>query len=154
MNVPKITFKANAQKLQEGLLVKAGSRGFSIMLDEPAEFGGSDKGISPGEMLLASCGSCLCMVMTAFARKNRIAIEDLRIDVEGDMDLLGYLNGGPDPRPGFQAIRCIVHLKTPASPEKVRKFIEFAEKRCPVADTVVNGTKVIASLTSEYNPGS
>ena len=152
--MPKMTFKATAQKLPEGLLVQAGSRGFSIMLDEPAELGGSDKGMSPGEMLLASCGSCMCMVMTAFARQNGIAIQDLHIDVEGDMDLLGYLNGGPDPRSGFQEIRCSVYLKTPATPEKVKKFLKFVEMRCPVADTIVNGTKVVPSLNPDSYPAS
>jgi len=135
-----MTFKASAKKLKQGFLVKGGSRGFSMTMDEPKELGGADQGISPGEMLLTACGSCMCMVMTAFARQHGISIQDLSIDVEGDMDLLGYLNG--DPRPGFQEIRYRVNLETPAAPEKVSRFLQFVKTRCPVADTIVNGTPV------------
>ncbi len=138
-----MTFKASAKKLEKGFLVEGGSRGFSITMDEPIELGGSDQGMSPGEMLLTSCGSCMCMVMTAFARQHGISIQSLSIDVEGDMDLLGYLNG--DPRPGFQEIRYRVNLQTPSDPDKVDKFLEFVKTRCPVADTIVNGTPMTAA---------
>ena len=138
-----MTYKAHAKKLKEGFLVEGGSRGFSITLDEPKSLGGSDQGISPGEMLLTSCGSCMCMVMTAFARQHGILIQDLSIDVEGDMDLLGYLNGNP--RPGFQEIRYRVNLQTPSKQKKIDKFLQFVKKRCPVADTIVNGTPVTAA---------
>jgi len=138
-----ITFRASAKKLSKGFLVEGGSRGFSILMDELKELGGSDQGISPGEMLLTSCGSCMCMVMTAFARQHGISIQDLSIDVEGDMDLLGYLNG--DPRPGFQQIRYRVNLQTPSDSGKVKKFLEFVKIRCPIADTIVNGTPVTAA---------
>ena len=31
------------------------------------------------------------------------------------------------------------------NPEKVKKFLEFVKKRCPVADTIVNWTSVTAA---------
>jgi len=137
------TFSATVRKKLAGFQAEARSRGFTIDLDEPREFGGQDSGISPGELLLAGLGGCMSMVLTAFARQHRIVIRDLWIEVDGDMDLLGYLNGTGDPRSGFQQIRYRVHVDTPASPEAFKKFHDAVKHRCPVGDTLANGTAVV-----------
>ena len=137
------TFSAVARKQKDGFLVKAQSRSFTIHLDEPREFGGQDRGISPGELLLTALGGCMCMVLTALSRQHRIVIRDLWIEVEGDMDLLGYLNGTGKPRSGFQKIGYCIHVDTPASPESFRQFHDAVKHRCPVGDTLLNGTPVV-----------
>lgn len=137
------TFKASVQKKKIGFQVEAESRGFTIDMDEPREFGGHDTGISPGELLLTGLGGCMTMTLTAFARQHRIAIRDMRIEVEGDMDMLGYLNGTGDPRSGFQQIRYRVHINTPASPEAFKEFHDAVKHRCPMSDTLINGTEVV-----------
>lgn len=137
------TFSAVVRKKPRAFQAEAQSRGFTIPLDEPPQFGGQDTGISPGELLLAGLGGCMSMVLTAFARQHRIVIRDLWIEVEGDMDLLGYLNGTGDPRSGFQQIRYRLHVDTPASPEAFRQFHDAVKHRCPVGDTLLNGTPVV-----------
>ncbi|MEB4781503.1 hypothetical protein P5G60_07075 [Paenibacillus jamilae] len=61
------TFKASAKKLPEGLQVEtnSNSRGFKILIDEPEDMGGTDKGINPVETLLCALGACQSIVASA-----------------------------------------------------------------------------------------
>lgn len=52
------TFKAVSKKLPEGLAVESEVRGFKMVLDEPKEMGGTNKGMNPVEALLCALGSC------------------------------------------------------------------------------------------------
>lgn len=65
------TFKAVSRKLPEGLAVESEVRGFKIILDEPKELGGTNKGMNPVEALLCALGSCQTIVAAAFAQAKR-----------------------------------------------------------------------------------
>ncbi len=139
------TFKAVSYKGSGGLEVINESRGFKITMDEPAELGGSNKGVNPVEGLLVSLGSCLAIVGMAFAKANDIDLQDIRVETEGDLDTDGFLHGKEGVRPGFQAVRFTIHVKSSSSEEKLRAFQKFMESRCPVSDTLGKGTQVIAN---------
>jgi uncharacterized OsmC-like protein len=63
--------------------------------------------------------------------------------LEGDLDPAGFLKGAEGVRPGFQEIRFVTHFKTSDDAEKVAAFQEFIQSRCPVGDTIFNGTKIV-----------
>lgn len=139
-----VTFKATSRKLAEGLAVENTVRGFKVLMDEPEELGGTNTGMNPVEALLIALGSCQCIVAAAFARAKRIEFDELWLDIEGDLDPDGFLKGTPGVRTGFEDIRFTLHIKTDASEEKVNEFAEFIAARCPVEDTLLNGTNVRA----------
>ena len=134
--MPKTTFKATAH-LQQGVQVKAKSRNFEIIIDEPKELGGTDTGMNPVELTLAALGACQAIVARVYARKFKIEFDDLWIDVEGDLDTDGFLNKS-DVRRGYSDIRYNIHIVTDAPREKVEEFVAFIEKTCPVGDTIAN----------------
>ena len=63
---------------------------FKLILDEPESLGGNDKGMNPVECLLVALGACKCIVAKAFAQKNRINLQDIRIELEGILDPDGF----------------------------------------------------------------
>lgn len=134
--MPKTTFQATAH-LQQGVQVKAKSRNFEIIIDEPKELGGTDTGMNPVELTLAALGACQAIVARVYARKFKIEFDDLWIDVEGDLDTDGFLNKS-DVRRGYSDIRFNIHIVTDAPREKVEEFVAFIEKTCPVGDTIAN----------------
>ena len=140
-----VTFKAVSRKLPTGLAVENESRGFKLIMDEPAELGGTDLGMNPVEALLTALGSCLVIVVSAFAPAHGIKVEDLVVETEGDLDTDGFLKGKEGVRPGYQNVRFTIRFKSDASEEKLREFKKFVESRCPVSDTLMNGTTVIAN---------
>ena|SRR5690625_1568529 len=135
------TFKATAD-LQSGMVVQARSRQFEITIDEPQELGGTDTGMNPVELVLCALGACQAIVARVYAPQFEINLEAFRMELEGDIDIDGFLNKA-DVRCGFKEVRYNIHIETDASPEKVDKFIDFIQTKCPVGDTIGAGSKLV-----------
>ena len=136
--------KASARKLPDGMQVDLNSRGFKILLDEPEELGGTNKGMNPVEAVLGALAACQTIVAFAFAEAQGIDLQDFRVDIEGDLDTDGFL-GLSDVRPGCSEIRFDMHIKSSNTEEEVAKFVDFIEKTCPVGDMLENGVKLVRS---------
>jgi len=139
------TFKAVSKKGDGGLSVVNETRGFKIIMDEPESLGGTNTGMNPVEGLLVSLGSCLAIVGMAFAKSHGIDLQDIRVETEGDLDPAGFLQGKEGVRPGYQAIRFTVYIKSDSPEDKLNEFYKFMESRCPVSDTLGVGTTVVAN---------
>jgi uncharacterized OsmC-like protein len=137
------TFKATSRSLG-GMKVENQVRNFRFIMDEPAELGGTDEGMNPVEALLSALGSCQVIVANAFAKSQGVNLQDFWVELEGDLDPAGFMQGIPGIRPGFQEVRFTMHIKTDSPVEKVEAFQSFIESRCPVADTLC-GTVVTPS---------
>jgi len=137
------TFKATATKLPEGLQVATEARSFKILFDEPAELGGTDKGLNPVEGLLVALGACQSIVAAAFAESQGFKLEGFRVELEGDLDPDGFLGVNPNVRNGFSEVRYKMIFKTSESQEKAEAFSKFIENSCPVGDTLSVGTKLV-----------
>jgi uncharacterized OsmC-like protein len=130
--MPLTTFKATASK-KEGLAVETDARGFKIILDEPEDLGGTNRGMNPVEVLLCGLGACQTIVASAFAGEFGIDLQDFKVELEGDLDTDGFM-GLSDVRPGYSHIRYNMHIKSDSPEEKIKEFVEFIESRCPVGD--------------------
>ena len=134
------TFKATAH-LQEGVRVVTKARQFELIIDEPKTLGGTDTGMNPVEVLLASLGACQSIVARVYAPKFGVNLEDFQVDVEGDLDLDGFFNRS-EVRPGYSDIRYVFRIKTDSPQEKVEEFVSFLESKCPVGDTIANAVNL------------
>lgn len=143
------TFKAISRKLPAGLAVENESRGFKVIMDEPQALGGTDQGMNPVEAILAALGSCQCIVAAAFAKSQKIDLQDFWVELEGDLDPTGFFEGQEDVRNGFQEIRMTLHIKTSSPSDKVEKFVEFIHNRCPVEDNLMNPTRIVTDSVVE-----
>ena len=86
---------------EDGTRARTTARSFSIETDEPKPLGGTDRAVDPMELLLASLGTCLTIGWTTQAAKRGVDFRALRIEVNGDYDLRGYLDLDDAIRPGF-----------------------------------------------------
>ena len=127
-----------------GLQVNAGTRGFNITFDEPVEQGGTNQGMNPVEGLLSALGGCQSIATLIFAHAQGVALDEVSITVEGDIDTDGFLGINPDVRCGLQEVRLKVHVKC-ADKEAGEKLAKLAEQRCPVGDTVRNPVPVVTT---------
>jgi putative redox protein len=55
--------------------------GHLIYADEPTELGGTDEGMNPGALLLASLGSCTAITIRMYADRKEIPLESIKIDL-------------------------------------------------------------------------
>ena len=133
----------NAQtKWIEGTKVETKIRKFKVSIDEPLELRGTNTAPNPVEMFLASLGGCVILTYRGYAKKFEVNIEDLVVNLEGDMIPGGWVDEQGRERRGFKQIRYEVQIKTGAPEEKVRKLHKLVEEKCPVSDMLINPTKV------------
>jgi uncharacterized OsmC-like protein len=103
--------------------------------DEPLGLGGSDSAPNPVEQLLGALGNCLAVGYAANASLAGIAINDLRVDVTGDLDLHAFL-GLRDGHAGFDDIRVAVHLDADAPEDELRALHDKVIGSSPVGHTL------------------
>jgi uncharacterized OsmC-like protein len=106
-----------------------------ITSDEPKGMGGTDSAPNPVEQLLGALGNCLAVGYAANASVAGITIRDLRIHLDGDLDLHAFL-GLADGHPGFSAIRAAVHLDTDADEAAVADLHAKVAATSPVGQTL------------------
>ncbi len=59
-------------------------RGHQVLIDGPAKLGGTDAGLRPMEMFLASLASCSAVDVVMILNQQKQALRDLAIFVEGE----------------------------------------------------------------------
>ena len=117
----------------------AHQQNFELHADEPLSFGGTDQGANPVEHLLNSLAACVTTSIVAHAAVRGIPIEEIESQVEGDIDMQGFLGLEPSVPKGYQNIRIKYHIK--AAPEDIDKLMELA-KFSPVYNTITQSANV------------
>jgi uncharacterized OsmC-like protein len=112
---------------------------FTMDADEPAILAGNDTGANPVEHLLHALASCLTTSMVAHAAVRGIEIEELESELEGDLDLRGFLGLAADVPKGYTNIRAKFRVK--AKPEDLPRIKELA-RFSPVFNTITQGARV------------
>lgn len=141
----KTTAKATTVKAPEGLKTTTSVREFCVTCDEPAESGGTNAGMNPVELLLASLGSCMTIAAFYLAPSQGINVKSFSVEAEGDVDPDGFMGANPDVRCGLSEVRIVPHITCDADDERARNFVRLIESRCPVHDTITGGTSVICT---------
>ena len=119
---------------------------FELHADEPPILAGRDQAVNPAEHLLNALASCVTTSMVAHAAVHGIHIEELESELEGDIDLNGFLGLNPDTPKGYTNIRMKVRVKTdPENLEELRRFSKFS----PIYKTIVDGAKVDIDIKSK-----
>ena len=118
-----------------------------IPSDEPPALGGSDTAPNPVEQLLAALGNCLAVGYAANASIEDITINDLRITLEGNLDLRTFL-GLAQSNAGYEAINVSVSLDTDASPEQLARLHERVVGTSPVGHTLSRAVPVQINLAN------
>ena len=131
----------------DGFRSSAQVRDFApIASDEPAALGGTDTAANPVEQLLGALGNCLAVGYAANATAAGIEIRDLRIDLEGDLDLHTFLGLNPSGNAGFAGIRVGVHLDADASTDDLAALHEKVVGTSPVGHTLSRAVPVNIEL--------
>ncbi len=84
-------------------------RGHEIMVDQPADVGGTDIGPTPTELFVAGLVSCVAVYAGRFLARHGVCAEGLRVDAEWEM------GEGRPPRVGCVTIRITAPPALPAS---------------------------------------
>jgi len=131
----------------EGTKVEIKIREFTVSIDEPLELRGTNTAPNPVELLLTALGGCIVLTYYGYAKKFGIEIENLMINLEGDMIPGGWVEEEGRERRGFKQIRYEVQIKTEALKEKVLQLHKLVEEKCPVSDMLINPTELKGNVS-------
>ncbi len=129
-----------------GLKVSCKSREFEFFLDEPKNLGGTNVGMNPVEALLNSLGACKVIVAKSFARLHKMKINNIRIELEGELDTDGFMGKNPEAKIGFSKIITNFYIDADNTDEEIAAYVDFINRTCPVADTIENTPELVSNI--------
>lgn len=128
--------------------VEVSVRDHALAVDEPAALGGQDTAANPVEFALVSLGSCQVITYQFWAARLGIQLQDVTVQVEGDLDLHGFFGFDERTRAGFREVRVRVDLSGPETPERYEELRRHVDQHCPVLDLFRNETPTRTELSA------
>lgn len=125
------------------------TREFTLQGDEPEQILGERTGPNAVELLLGALGSCLSVGYAANAAAMGIELDSLRFEMEGDIDLRGFLGISEDVRPGYESITCTVYVDADATDDELEALRERVESTSPLMDAIMNEVPLETHLVVE-----
>ncbi len=118
---------------------------FSLVIDEPANMGGTDEGPSPIQVLLMALAGCLNMTGHTVAKEQGLNLKQMKITIEGNMDAAHFMGYATKNRAGFEQVSVNIETKFEGiiTSEQRDKWLAETERRCPVTDNMKTQTKII-----------
>lgn len=109
--------------------------GHFIYADEPLEVGGTDEGMTPGALLLASLGSCTAITIRMYADRKEWPLESIKINLAicKEEDMSKETN-----------ISRKIEFKGDLTDEQIKRLLVIAD-RCPIHKLLSNPIKIVTS---------
>jgi len=120
-------------RLADGLRCVIAEGPWKLTADMPVKAGGEETAPTPGMLGRGALASCLVIGISMWAARLGVPIDALEIEVEGDFDARGELGVG-DVSPGYQEVRYLISLDSPAPQQAIAELIETAERHSPYVD--------------------
>lgn len=105
-------------------------RAYTIVADEPAEFGGGNTAANPQELLIAALNACMIVGYAVQAALLGLQVHSLEIETEADLDLRGFL-GVEGMTPGCERVRQVVHVEADGTREQWAQIHAAVQKTSP-----------------------
>lgn len=132
---------------QDGSVVGSRTARYTLESDEPEALLGSDTAASPGEYVLQALAGCYAVTFAANAAVRGIELSSLKLDLEVDFDLQGFLGLDESVRPGAQEIRVTVHAESPNTDRAgLEELTAAVQQRSPIRDTLASAVHVRTAL--------
>jgi len=112
--------------------------------------GGTGTAACSGDLLLGALAACAQLTCQLVATAMEIEVEDIRVSVEGELDLSGTLGISKSVAVGFEDIRTTFDIKAPtATPDQLSALQQKTEQYCVVMQTLLQPPPIRTTWT--YN---
>lgn len=121
---------------------RTGIQAFIAENGEPEVLLGDDSAPNPVEWLLHALVGCMTTTTAYHAAAHGLTIEAIDSELDGDLDLQGFLGLSESVRKGYQAIRVRMRVKTKAPSATIKALTQMS----PVLDVVSKSVPVTVSI--------
>ncbi|MEX2540524.1 MAG: OsmC family protein [Trueperaceae bacterium] len=119
---------------------------FVLEGDEPPVLLGSNRGANAVEAVLHALASCLAVGFVYNAAAQGIEVKSLSFELEGNLDLHGFLGLSKDVRPGYQGVSVRYRVSADAPREQLVELCDYVQRTSPVLDILRNPVPVSVAL--------
>ena len=144
-----LIFKVHGESASPAKFI-AKTRNFKLIIDEPEDLGGTDENANPVEYILAGLAGCVNVVGHLVAKELGFTINNLKIEVEGNINPNKLFGTSNEDRAGFKEISLKLIPETEASIETLVTWLKIVQERCPVKDNLLNATPVRVEVEKQY----
>ncbi|MCG8474874.1 MAG: OsmC family protein [Cytophagales bacterium] len=133
--------KVTIDRLDQAFHMQANNEnGNQILMDTSVQHGGSGKGFSPMQLLLAGAGGCSTIDIVSILKKQRQDLKDIKIEITGDRN--------PEEVPAlFKKIHMHYKVYGNIAEEKVERAISLSlEKYCSVSLMLEKACEISSSF--------
>lgn len=115
----------------------------TALADEPVAYGGTNRGMSPYGFLSAALGACTSMTIRMYARRKKMALTHISVDVSHAKSHAQDAGNAGDQKVDVFSRK--IHLEGDLTDAERQRLLEIADK-CPVHRTLEHSSVVISEL--------
>ncbi len=115
---------------------------FTLDGDEPPVLLGENQAPNAVETVLHALASCLAVGFIYNAAAQGIEVRSLEFDLEGELDLHGFLGLSEETRAGYQGVTVTYQVDADATPEQIDELCRYVQRTSPVLDIIRNPVPV------------
>jgi uncharacterized OsmC-like protein len=126
-------------RIENGLRCVIEDGPWKLSADMPVKAGGEETAPTPGTLGRGALASCIAISIAAWAARRGIPIESVQVEVQADFDARGELGMDDSISPGYQEVRLVISIDSPASADVIAELVETAERYSPYMDVFARG---------------
>lgn len=138
-------------RIEDGLRCVIEDGPWTLAADMPVKVGGEETAPTPGALGRGALASCVAITIAAWAARWEIPLEAVQVEIQAEFDARGELGMDDSIPPGYEEVRYVISIESPASEEVIAELIATAERYSPYVDVFARGQtmKRIVRLNGE-----
>ena len=121
-------------------------RNFEFNIDEPGQLLGINSFPNPQEYLLGGLAGCMAVTFIAGASLMGIRLDSLTLEIDGELDLKGFLGISEEEHVGFPELKYTFNVKGEGTAEQYAQLLERVKRHSPNYSTVVYEVKMLGEI--------
>jgi uncharacterized OsmC-like protein len=122
---------------------------FELTADEPPLLLGEDRGPNPVEYALTALAACLTTSIVYHAAARGWVLQSVESELEGDIDLRGFLGMDPAVHRGYESVRVTFRIRGDVPPEELDALCQMGPRYSPVYDIFTRAIPVAVRLARD-----
>lgn len=104
---------------------------YSMTIDEPSALLGTDTAPNPQMVLFAAINACVLNTFIVNASARGITVESVEMDIDGELDLRGFLGIDKETNPGYDELSIVCRVRADATREQLEACLEAGTRYSP-----------------------
>ena len=104
---------------------------YTIAADEPNQLLGTDTAPNPQMLLYAALNTCVLNTFVVNASAKNIRLDSVEIELEGELDLRGFLGIDDSVNPGYNELTLVCRVKGDGTEEQYQECLEAGTRYSP-----------------------